>query len=105
MMRERRNSCRTSSGGIGGHVEILGRLGQQQVAHSAADEISLVSGLGQGFAGFQCAIIDLVTADPVCGQWQDLCPGGVGARLAAEHFVDDATNHEGREGGGILAKS
>ena len=39
MMRERRNSARTSSGvALGGDVEVLGLASEQQVAHRAADD-------------------------------------------------------------------
>jgi hypothetical protein len=58
--------------GIGGDVEILGRLAQQQVAHRAADDVALVSGLRQRLAGFQRAVVELVAADAVFGLRQNL---------------------------------
>ena len=85
--------------GVGGDVEILGCLAQQQIAHRAAHDVALEAGLRQGLAGFQCAIVELVAADAVCGYGQNLRTGLGGARLlAAEYFIDDATNHEVREG-------
>ncbi len=65
--------------GIGGDVEILGRLAQQQVAHRAADHVALEPGLRQRFAGFQRAVVELVAADAVLGQRQDLRAGLGGA--------------------------
>ena len=59
--------------GVGGDVEILGRLAQQQVAHRAADEVALVSRLRQRLAGFQRAVVKLVAADAMFGLRQDLC--------------------------------
>ena len=62
--------------GVGRHVEVLGRLAEQQVAHRAAHEVALETGLRKGFAGFQCAVVELGVADTVRGQRQDLRAGG-----------------------------
>ena len=93
--------------GVGGHVVILGRPAQQQVAHRAADDKGTESRRLQFRDRAQGAGADLLLADTVPGFRNDDRPGrGFAARLAfglawgfrrglvfAEYFVYQPANH------------
>jgi len=55
-------------GGAGGHVEVLGRLAQQQVAHAAADDEGLVAGVLQILDDFAGVRAQLLESDAVLGR-------------------------------------
>ena len=79
--------------GVGRHVKVLRPQIQQQIAHRAADHIAFKSGIGEFFADLQCAVIQPVAMDAVLGQRQNTGGAGGSTRFAAEHLIDDATDH------------
>ena len=73
MIRERRNSARTSSGrGVGGDVEVLGSAPEQQVAHGAADDERGVALALQRLRRAQGAGADRIPRDVVLAVGDDL---------------------------------
>lgn len=51
--------------GVGGDVEVFRLFAEQQIAHPAADQISLVAGLVQAIKHFQRIFADVFTGDRV----------------------------------------
>ena len=93
-------------GGVGGHVKVLGAQPEQQIAHGAAHDVSLVTGIHQRLHDLDGALIDQGRVDLVlCLRHLDtLAMRGLGScrvgRLAhqlVEEFLDHANNFRVRQ--------
>jgi hypothetical protein len=52
-------------GGVGGHIEVLGMLAQQQITHTAANNVSLITCILQIAYDFSRVRAQLLNGDPV----------------------------------------
>ena len=83
-------------GGIRGHIKIFGRQTHEQIAHSAAHDISRIAPLLQSFDHLNRALVDQLWVNAVDTGRNDMTlaqSGLVGGVTASEQLIDEFFDH------------
>jgi len=86
-------------GGVGGDIEILGVLAENDVPHAAADQIGLKLVFTEYVYNPACAIADFPRLDGMLAGLEDMRSGRKGSFFVAGKDFDELVQHRGFSGG------